>query len=141
MNNSNAFIILKYLISLLPNLYRKEPDFSTCVMLVENLEAQSVEKLIALTQVEGHYFSDDFWKELSKCAVALELPSQVLYCNQQLERNKAFEHQIPLGWTMVKVERSKYVSYAAQSLIDKWSEERRHRHNVHQFICYRTNCG
>ena len=131
----DSFVVLKDLLELLPEFYRIEPGFSDCVQLTTNRDLNAVESLIALTKVEGHYFSDEFWKDLLKCAQTLDLSSQASYCSQQIEKNaKELKQKLPKGWSTVKSGDSSYSVYIAQSIKDGWDEERRRKDNVPKLL-------
>lgn len=134
-NTPDSYVILKDLLKLLPEFYRIEPGFSDCVRLITNHDPNAVESLITLTKVEGHYFSDAFWKNLSMCAQTLVLASQASYCSQQLEKNaKELNQKLPKGWSTVKSGDSSYTVYIAQSIKDGWNEERRRKDNVPKLL-------
>jgi hypothetical protein len=134
-NISDPYAILEGAIELLPEFYRTEPGFSACLRSAANHDSKAVASLIALTTVEGHYFSDDFWKEVSESARLLALPEQVSYCKKQISKNaQELKDKTPRGWTTVKVGTSGYKHYIAQSIKDSWNEERRRKHNVPKLL-------
>lgn len=132
---NGPFASLERAITLLPESYRTEPAFSECLGLVANRDARAVESLIALTRVEGHYFSDQFWREVSACASLLNLPDQAAYCQQQIEKNASeLNQKLQPGWTMVKTGPSTFQAQIAQSVRDGWDEARRSKHNVPKLL-------
>jgi hypothetical protein len=132
---TGPFASLEHAITLLPQFYRTEPAFSECLRLVANDDPQAVESLIALTNVDGHHFSDQFWREVEACASMLALQEQVAYCQQQIERNaKELPQKLQPGWTMYKTGPSTYQTQIAQSVWDAWDEARRTKHNVSKLL-------
>jgi hypothetical protein len=132
---TGPFACLERAITLLPEFYRTEPAFSDCLSLVANRDARAVESLIALTKVEGLYFSDQFWREVSACASLLNLSDQAAYCNQQIEKNaKELSQKLQPGWTTVKTGPSTFQVQIAQSVRDGWDEARRSKHNVPKLL-------
>lgn len=132
---TGPFASFERAITLLPHFYRTEPAFSECLRLVANDDPQAVESLIALTKVEGHYFSDQFWREVADCASQVELPGQVAYCQQQIEKNaNELNQKLQPGWTMYKTDPSTYKTHIAQSVWDRWDEARRTKHNVSKLL-------
>jgi hypothetical protein len=134
----DPFLKLKKAIALLPEFYRIEPAFSDCIRLLGSHDPKAVDGLLTLTKVDGHYFSNAFWVEVSESAMLLSLPAQASYCKQKIDRNtRELDDQIPEGWTTVKLGNSPYASYQhyiAQSIKDRWGEERRRKHHVSEFL-------
>jgi hypothetical protein len=132
---AGPFASLTRAIDLLPEFYRTEPAFSACLSLIANRDPQAVESLIGLTKLEGHYFSDPFWREVAACASQLDLPDQAAYCNRQMERNaRELGQKLQPGWTMEKTGPSSYTSHITQSIRDGWEDARRNKHNVSKLL-------
>jgi hypothetical protein len=85
--------------------------------------------------LEGHYFSDQFWREVAACASRLGLSGQAAYCDRQIEKNASeLSQKVQPGWTMIRTGPSTYQTKVAQSVWDRWDEARRRKHNVPRLL-------
>jgi hypothetical protein len=134
-NKPDPFIRLGQAITLLPEFYRTEPAFSDCISLVTRRDPKAIDTLIALTRVDGHYFSERFWTEILACATLLDLPTEAAYCKRQIDKNlQELGEPLPRGWATVKTSASSQTVYIAQSIKDEWAAERRRKHEVSKLL-------
>jgi len=78
--------ILQRLVEYMPDEYTKQRQFVNCKEYLAHNELElALESLIELTAETDHYFSEEFWLELTKAAKQMNMTDAVKYSNNQLK--------------------------------------------------------
>lgn len=128
--------IIKRVAEYVPDFYMDSDQYKACLSHIkDNAFEDALKDLIELADKSGHYFSEEFWNELSDAAVKMNMINEAEYCKLQIERNKTdLKFVTPFGWTIIKIDDTHYQKHTS----DKKSEETawiwRNKHKVHELI-------
>jgi hypothetical protein len=128
--------IMRRLVEYMPEFYKTHKQFVNSIDFLKHREWElALDSLIELADETGHYFSEEFWVELSKSADKMNLKSQVVFCRQQIERNeKEINMKTPFGWTTIKIDDNHFQHHIAEKLKEELVDDRREKDNVFELI-------
>lgn len=128
--------ILQRIVDYMPNEYIEQRQFVNCKEYLEHREwGLALESLIELTSETDHFFSEEFWQELSKSAKVMGMDDAVKYCNKQLKRNASELNSItPFGWSTLKVDETHFQTFISEKLKNEWATERRAKDKIEKLL-------
>ena len=110
----------------IPEFYKNHKQFKNSIEFYEKKEfGLALESLVELTDETEHYFSQEFWTELSKAANTMEMNKVASYCKKQSKNTlKDLGYKLPFGWTTYKISENNFKVHISEKLKGEWKTER-----------------
>ena len=124
------------MIDYMPEFYKNHRQFKNCIEFFENNEfGLALESLVELADETEHYFSEEYWKELSKAADKMEMPKTANYCKKESKRTlKGLDYKLPFGWTTYKISENNFKVNISEKLNGEWRTERRKKDEIEKLL-------
>jgi len=128
--------ILKRVANYIPDIHFSQSQYVNCVQFLNNHEWElALDSLIELAEGSGHYFSEEFWTELSQAAKKMDLFEKSIYCLKQVDKNKQnLKSGTPFGWSTIKLDENHFQHHISQRVKDEWAADRRTKDCVHEWL-------
>ena len=124
------------MIDYMPEFYKNHRQFKNCIEFFENNEfGLALESLVELADETEHYFSEEYWKELSKAADKMEMSKTANYCKKESKRTlKGLDYKLPFGWTTYKISENNFKVNISEKLNGEWKTERRKKDEIEKLL-------
>lgn len=125
--------IVRRLVDYIPEFYFNQPQYLNCIEFLNQHEWElTLDSLIELADESGHFFSEEYWKDLSVAALKMNLNEKSNYCIRQIQHNKEHTQSItPFGWTTIKLDENHYQHHISERLKNEWAVDRRTKDHVY----------
>jgi hypothetical protein len=136
LDQRSAENILKRVANYIPDFYFQQPQYGDCIEFLDNHEWElALNCLIELAEGTGHYFSEEFWTELSQAAKKMNLFEKSTYCLKQVDQNKQnCGSGTPFGWTTIKLDENHFQHHISQRLKNDWAADRRAKDRIYEWL-------
>lgn len=119
-----------------PEFYKNSKYFiESKDFLKQNEWGLALDTLIEMADESGHYFSEDFWMNLTTCADKMQMSQQAEFCRQQIIKNeKEIGTKTPKGWTTIKIDENTREHHIAKIVKDKWISDRHQKDKLNDLL-------